>query len=285
MLIVDAQVHIWTAGKASAHHLRGRPEPFTAAELDKEMTAAGVDCAVLAPPSWDPNGNAPSLDAARNYPQRFAVTGDLDVHREDPERIHRWLSQPGMVGLRLIFNKPETQQLMLDGKADWVWRAAECANVPIMLLIPGIVPSLADIASRFSNLRLCVDHLGIPRGAKDTAAFEHLPQLLALARYPNVVVKAGGLPTYSTIDAHPHPSLHGYVRQVYDAFGPERIFWASDLTRMDCTYRDIVTFWTEGIPWLSSDDLRLIMGGAVCRWLGWHPQREAQSATNTDTRG
>ena len=44
------------------------------------MRAAGVDCAVLAPPAWDPNGNTPSLEAAVAFPDRFAVTGDLDVH-------------------------------------------------------------------------------------------------------------------------------------------------------------------------------------------------------------
>jgi len=61
-----------------------------------------------------------------------------------------------------------------------IWKAAERADVPIMLLITGAVPQIARIAERFPGLRLCVDHLGIPRGKKDQAAFEHLPQLLAL---------------------------------------------------------------------------------------------------------
>lgn len=272
LLIVDAQVHIWTGGKASPHHSRGRPEPFTVEALQIEMRAAGVDCAVLAPPTWDPNGNAPSLEAARARPGQFAVTGNIDLAAApDPDLIHRWREQRGMYGLRLIFNTPEKQARLEDGSVDWIWQAAERADAPVMLLIPSAVPRVERIAQRFPGLRICIDHLGIPRGAKDAAAFEHLPQLLALARYTNISVKAGGLPAYSSVDAHPHPSLHGHLRQVYDAFGPERIFWASDLTRMSCTYREVVTLWTEGIPWLSHEDHRLIMGQSICRWLRWTP--------------
>ncbi|RKP57847.1 amidohydrolase family protein [Pararobbsia silviterrae] len=271
MLIVDAQIHIWAAGIASAHHTH-KQNPFTTEALQSEMLAAGVDCALLAPPGWDPGGNDYSLEAARVHPGRFAVTGGIDWKGPpDPRRIRDWRKQAGMYGLRLSFNTPEKQAQLAGGIADWIWTEAERADLPVMLLIPGGVPLVADIARRFPNLRICVDHLGIPRGAKDGAAFEHLPQLLSLAAFRNISVKAGGLPTYSTIDAFPHPSLHGYLRQVYDAYGPERMFWASDLTRMSCRYREVVTLMTEGIPWLSQQDKRLIMGESVCHWLGWSP--------------
>jgi predicted TIM-barrel fold metal-dependent hydrolase len=251
------------------------------------MRAASVDCAVLAPPSWDPNGNEYCLEVARAFPGRFAVTGEADWSAApDPLRIENWCNQPGMHGLRLIFNTPEKQARLVDGTLDWLWASAERADVPIMLLIPGAVPRVAEIAQRFPHLRLCVDHLGIPRGAQDRAAFEHLPQLLTLAGFPNVAVKAGGTPAYSSIDAYPYPSLHGYLRQVYDAFGPERIFWASDLTRMSCAYREVVTLFTEAIPWLTEHDKRLIMGESICRWLGWNPVQPGQAIGSTAaTRG
>jgi predicted TIM-barrel fold metal-dependent hydrolase len=270
LLIVDAQVHTWKAGKASSHHVSGLPNPFTADDLRTEMRAAGVDRAVLVPPAWDPDGNLSSLEAARMFPAQFAVAGSLGVHdAADPALLEGWRRQPGMLGMRLIFNSPATQAWLTDGTAEWLWSAAERADIPIMLLVPGAIPLVSDIAARYPGLRLCIDHLGIPRGLKDAAAFAHLPQLLALARHPNVTVKAGGIPAYQTTDSWPYPSLHGYLRQVYDAFGPERIFWATDLTRMSCSYTECVTMFTEGIPWLSSTDKRLIMGEAVCRWLDW----------------
>ncbi len=278
MLIVDAQVHIWTAGQASAHHSRGRPDPFTPDDLLVEMKAAGVDCAVLAPPHWDPGGDAAALAAALAHPDRFAITSAIDWQAPpDSEAVRRFRDQPGMRGLRLSFNTPEKHAQLTDGAADWIWAAAEAVDLPVMLLIPGGVPLVGDLARRFPGLRLCVDHLGIPRGAKDAAAFEHLPHLLDLAKHANVSVKAGGLPTYSTIDAFPYPSLHDRLRAIYDAFGPERIFWATDLTRMDCSYREVVAMFTEGLPWLSQRDKQLIMGEAVCRWLDWSPHPTASS--------
>ena len=51
----------------------------------------------------------------------------------------------------------------------------------------------------------------------------HLPNLLALARYPNVAVKATGVPG-STREPYPYRNLHPYLRRVNDAFGPERRF-------------------------------------------------------------
>lgn len=272
MRIIDAQVHIWTAGKASPHHQCGRPDPFNLEALEAEMRVAGVDGAVLAPTPWDPSGNAPSLVAATEFSDRYTVTGFIDqTAAPNPQQIRDWCKQPGMSGLRLSFNSRDKQATITGGKVDWIWQAAESADVPIMVLIPGGVPLVGEVAQQYPHLRLCVDHLGIPRGAKDAAAFAHLPELLALAKYPNVVTKIGGMPTYSTVDDFPYPSLHGYLRQVYDAFGPERLFWASDLTRMSCSYSEVVTMFTEGIPWLSTDDKRLIMGESVCRWLGWKP--------------
>ena len=270
MLIVDAQVHVWTAGKASAHHLCGRPNPFTAEDLRAEMRAAGVDRAVLVPPTWDPGGNLPSLEAARNHPGEFAVAGGLAVQGgADAALLERWRSQPGMLGIRLTFNTPEKQAWLTDGTAEWLWDSAERADIPVMVLVPDALPQLGEVALRHPGLRLCIDHLAIPRGLKDAAAFTHLPQLLTLARLPNVTVKAGGIPAYSTVDPWPYPSLHGHLRRVYDAFGPERIFWATDLSRMTCSYRECVTMFTDGIPWLTAEDKRLILGEGVCRWLGW----------------
>src|SRR5262245_21167961 len=54
-----------------------------------------------------------------------------------------------------------------------------------------------------------------------------------------------------------------------DAFGPARWFWGTDITRMPCPWRQCVTLFTEELPWLKGRDLELVMGRAVCDWLGW----------------
>jgi len=267
MVIVDAQVHIWTGGIPSAHH---RQEPFGADDLLEAMAAAGVDRAVLVPPTWDPNARDIAFAAVARHPDRFGVMGGLPLDRPVSRlELPRWREQPGALGLRFSFNSPQTQAWLTDGTADWVWPAAEHAGLPVAILAPGVLPAIGAIARRHPKLRIIVDHLGIPRGLKDAAAFAHLPELLALAALPNVAVKAAGLPSYAGKDPYPHRSLHPYLRRVVDAFGAERVFWGTDLSRMTCSYRACVTMFTEELDWLSTRELELIMGAALCVWIGW----------------
>jgi hypothetical protein len=77
-----------------------------------------------------------------------------------------------------------------------------------------------------------------------------------------------GAPGYSS-EAYPFPKMHVYLRQIYDAFGPHRMFWGTDITKMPCSWRQCLTMFTEELPWLSEDDKRLVMGEALCAWWGW----------------
>ena len=96
----------------------------------------------------------------------------------------------------------------------------------------------------------------------------NLPEVVALARYPNVAMKATGASSYSG-HAYPFPDIHDNLHRLYDAFGPARFFWGTDITRMPCPWRQCVTLFTEELSWLKGRDLELVMGRAVCDWLGW----------------
>ena len=43
----------------------------------------------------------------------------------------------------------------------------------------------------------------------------------------------------------------------------------TDITRMPRAWKQCVTMFTEELPWLSGPDRDLVMGGAVCDWIGW----------------
>jgi hypothetical protein len=47
------------------------------------------------------------------------------------------------------------------------------------------------------------------------------------------------------------------------------MFWGTDITRMPCSWRDCVTAFTEEGSWLPEAEKPLVMGGALCNWLGW----------------
>ncbi|HET7875106.1 MAG TPA: amidohydrolase family protein [Methylomirabilota bacterium] len=275
MLIVDAQVHVWAADTPSRPwppgraHQAHRPQPLSKDELLREMNGAGVDRVVIVPPSWEGDRNDVALEAARLHPDRFAVMGRLPLERpESRGRLADWKKQPGMLGLRFTFHTTLQRPWLTDGTADWLWPAAERHGLPVMIFVPGSLPQVGPIAERHPGLRLVIDHLALRMEAKDDAAFADLPDLLALARYPNVAVKASAMPCYSS-EPYPYRGIHKYLRQVFDAFGPRRMFWGTDLTRLPCTYRQAVSLFTEELPWLGGGDRDWVMGRGVSQWLGW----------------
>ena len=64
-----------------------------------------------------------------------------------------------------------------------------------------------------------LDHFGVRRGNLDEAAFASLPEVLALAKYPNVAIKATGGPQYVS-DPFPFVSLQDRYHAIHDAFRP-----------------------------------------------------------------
>ena len=271
MQIIDAQIHLWGTGLPSnlAHR---QVTAFTPEEAIGLMDEGGVDAAVIHPPSWDPGSSEMATKAVRNYPGRFAIMGSLPLDQpQSHSLITSWRKKPGMLGLRYTFLSDPARQWLHDGTLDWLWSAAERASVPVAALVTDSLSVLGRIAGRHPELRLTIDHLGGRGGnttLKDAAAMTHMPDLLALAKFPNVAVKATGAPGYSS-EAFPFPAMHAYLRQIYDAFGPNRMFWGTDITKMPCSWHQCVTMFTEELPWLSDQDKRLIMGEALCAWWGW----------------
>ena len=105
-------------------------------------------------------------------------------------------------------------------------------------------------------------------GIKDDAAFANLSTMLALAKHPNIGVKLSGAPSLSS-QPYPYRNIHQYIKQIFDAFGPQRMFWGTDITRMPCTWKQCVTMYTEEMPWLKGNDLELVMGRGLCEFIGW----------------
>jgi predicted TIM-barrel fold metal-dependent hydrolase len=273
--IVDAQVHLWKAESEDWKWVPGRkpqlPEPFTIERLLPLMDEAGVDRCVIVPPSWPGDRNDYGLEAARKYPNRFAVMGRVAV--QDPKSaalLPKWMEQKGMLGLRFTFMR-EQSALLTSGSADWVWPAADKAGLPVMFLAPGNIPKFAPIAERHPRLPLIIDHMSLTAEiAKEGKIKEAIDAVVALAKYPNVSVKLSSAPTYS-FDPYPWRDMTDHIKRCFDAYGPRRCHWGTDLTNAlaKSTYRQRITHFTEELPFLSEDDKDWVMGRAILERLKW----------------
>lgn len=275
MFTVDSQIHIWAEdtperpwpefGIGHAH----TDEPLTADSLLPQMDAAGVDRAVLVPPSWEGDRNDLAIAAARAHPDRFAVMARIDLEDPDsPARLPDLISEPGVLGLRLTFHRPHMKRWLPDGVADWVWVAAEKMGFPIMVLPREQIGLIGDVADRHPDLRLVIDHMGLDSGAPKETVFDALEGLYPLAARPNIAVKLSSLPSYAH-EPYPYPRVHEHAKRIIETFGPARSFWGTDLSRLPCSYEQAISLFTEEFTFLSDTDKELIMGMAVCDWLGW----------------
>ena len=273
-MIVDAQVHLWKAEAADRPWQPGRvaqlPEPFLIEKLVPMMDEAGVDRAVIVPPSWEGDRNDYALEAARCHPQRFAVMGRLPLADPNTAKLlPDWKKQPGMVGVRLTFHPPEWKWLS-DGTADWFWPLAEKYGLPVMFY-GAPMPNFARVAERYPRLAMIADHLGVTGDvAKSGRLPEAIAETAALAKYPNVSVKLSTTPFYSN-ESYPFRDMTVHIRRLFDAFGPRRCYWGTDLTNSykKATYRQRITHFTETLDFLSKEDKEWVMGRAILERLNW----------------
>ena len=205
MLIVDAQIHLWEKGTPSPQH---RQEPYSAEQAIAAMDEAGVDRALIHPVLWDPDSNELAQEAVRQYPDRFAIMGWFYLDDPNgPDLVAHWKERPGHARPALLF-----QRAAQAGMDDRRHASTGCGRRPSGPACrwrspPRLfLPTVGRIAERHPGLKLIVDHMAVPPGSSGESAYRFQPELLALAKYPNVAVKATGQPGYAE-DAVPVPQL------------------------------------------------------------------------------
>jgi predicted TIM-barrel fold metal-dependent hydrolase len=271
MKIIDGQMHVflpntaerpWPAGTVSLHG-----DQYTAEAAIAQMDDAGVRAAVLVPLHWMGPDNSHAVEAAAAYPDRLVVMGRIDHQAPDARRqLDRWRDFPGMKGIRLTVMDPGSRALFADRGFDWFWSGCQTNHLPLMCYTPGEVGLIGRVAERHPDLRLVVDHAGrAARGPKDAADWHDIADLLALARLPNVAVKVSSLPSFST-EAYPFANLHAHIRAIYDAFGPQRMIWGSDVTRLTSTYDENVRLFSEALDFLTASDREWLFWRSISRW-------------------
>jgi L-fuconolactonase len=287
MEIIDAQVHQPLPLAPWPDGFDADQQRIIAAELAMSaMEALGVEGAVIF--------STPEFCAAATsrYPDRF--TGVLSIR--DPKDLgdvdgymRRLRANPGLAGFRILPGMPYTGEHMhylTEGLWEPALTAAERHGVPVVVFIALHLPLLHEVAERHPELVIIVDHLGMPAPPTlplTDSLLDTLPDLLALARHPNVAVKFTGVPSVST-EEYPFRGLWPKLHQVVEAFGPERLMWGSDYTRVTgrhhhppdpggrLNYGELLDYlrYTDE---LGEADKEMMLGRAARRWFNW-PAKE-----------
>jgi predicted TIM-barrel fold metal-dependent hydrolase len=206
---------------------------------------------------------------AASYPKRFAVVGRFDARAPDASRqLAGWLQQKHMLGVRMSFHVKPFVDWLSDGSLDWFWTECDRLALPCMALVPGMVDRLRPVLARHPELKILIPHMGCPLDIRGAAAFAGIEDLLALAPYPNVTVMVSSAPCFSN-QPYPFADLHPYLRRIYDVYGPRRMLWGADLSRLTSSYSECLDLFRHALDFLSNDDQEWILGRALAEALHW----------------
>lgn len=278
-LTIDAQVHAYERdhqGRPWAAVLTGPPE-VTGDSMVAAMDAVGVDGAVLVSPFTMYRYDASYVLSVRAaHPGRFALVKPVDP--TDPavaETIGAWAAVPGTVGIRLML-LPTVTEDPADPGLNRVLAAAARFSLPVNLLCTGRLGQAEQLVARNPDTMVVIDHLGLRQPVAPPApsdAWRDLPNLLALAPHPNVVVKISGACTLSH-QPFPYKDIWDPLFRVFDTFGLNRCMWGTDWTRAVklLTYKEgVEAFRITGR--LSDNDRATLMGGTLSRVYKWSPSK------------
>lgn len=236
MEIIDAQIHPPEHyGHLDIKSIDPEAAYTLSLEINREaMDAVGIDVAIM----------SLGLDwverAIKAYPDR--LVGCVAAHNPGTatpdEYVARLRGTPGIVGFGVPFSFWKTMQLVetqTSGKNDPFFAAAEKRGLPIFLGAQGNARHIVPIAEKHPHLQIVLNHLGLPSrppmALVTTNVWETLPDLLALARYPNVALKFTGVTSLSK-ERWPYRDLWPNLLKIVKAYGPERLMWGSDYTRL-----------------------------------------------------
>jgi len=258
---IDAHVHVWTPDLDRYPLAPGYAKDrmvvpsFTPEELFAHTRPCGVGRIVLIQMSYYGYDNSYMLDMMRKHGGVFSGVAVIDREAE-PRRTMLELARQGVRGFR-IRPRDRSPDRWLDGEgmaAMWKCGAEEgLAMCP--LINPEYLPAVDSLCARLPDTPVVVDHFA-RIGVDGRMRKADLDKLCRLARHKNAHVKVSAFYALGKKQA-PYLDLGPMIRRVLDAFGPERLMWASDgpfQVLRGHTYRDSIELIRSRLDFLSETD-------------------------------
>lgn len=232
---IDAHVHVWTDDVSRYPLAPGwtvqkmSPPRFTPEYLFAHCDPVGVRRINLIQMSFYHCDNSYMVDMIHRHPDRFAGTAIIDptspdlpgqMRRLSEDRVRAFRIYPGLAG----------------GKADdWLrhagyetmFRTGADLNLAMSCLInPCDLGELDRMCGRFPRTPVIIDHLcRVGIGGRIDAA--ELDALCRMSRHRNIMVKVGAFYALGA-GKPPYDDLKPTIKQVVEAFGPQRCMWETD---------------------------------------------------------
>lgn len=275
MLIIDSHTHLMTLDTERyplADPSSGYQPAFegSANALHEQMQVTGVSRALAISTGFYGWDNSYALDQQVGNKSWLAVAALVDPASFYSSQKLDALVKQGVCGLRIqrhLFYK----QTIDDPISTPLWRAA--SDLALTVDVNATHDEYTAVEARvreFPQTRFVLDHCGYVSGSLAPSENTTAP-VRALARYKNVYIKLTFLPLASR-QAYPFTDVHWMVRELVDAFGPERCLFGSNFPTVQYSpqteYEQTVALFADAID-LSVEERAWILGGTAQTLWSW----------------
>lgn len=274
---IDSHVHVWTKNEELYPRRSSYPIPagfdikdfpvapahFPPETIMSHATPFGVDRIVLVQMSFYGTDNSYMTDAIKRYPESFRGIGYVDPDDIDVGYGMATLLEKGVTGFRLVCESNAPNWLQSDGYDSMFRAAAETRQAIGVLINPEGLNELGRMAAKHPDTIIVIDHMS-RIGANGQIHREDVKRACELAIYKNIYVKISAFYALGRKEP-PHTELIPMIRHFYDAFGANRLMWASDcpFQVVDETYEDSISLVRDDLEFLSVEEKDQILRGTA----------------------
>ncbi|NOW47815.1 putative TIM-barrel fold metal-dependent hydrolase [Novosphingobium sp. SG751A] len=236
--------------------------PNTVEALIAAMDEAGVHKAAVVHSSTTYGfDNAYVVDGCNAYKDRLIAVGSVDVAAPDAvATIKDWVGK-GLKGLR-IFTGGSTKDFdpteLENPTAYPAWELLGELGIPMCIQTGPIgLPQVRDLATRFGNVNIILDHLARP-DVLDGPPYANAQSLWDMGDLPNIYMKL--TPRIMGDVKKGEASPETFFPKVVEVFGADRLAWGSNFPTSPGTLSEIRATAENRLACLSDEDRTWIFG-------------------------
>jgi predicted TIM-barrel fold metal-dependent hydrolase len=184
----------------------------------------------------------------------------IDQNALHPENEMQVLKKQGVRGFRIYpKDMPVDKWLDAEGLQAMFKAGAEERLNMCCLIDPNALPALSRACQKFPETPVVIDHL-CRIGVSGQVNPAEVKALCDMAKHKEVTVKVSAFYALGK-KKPPYLDLGPMIKQVYDAYGPDRLMWATDCPYqvVEHTYKQSIDLILHGLDFLAADDKQKIL--------------------------
>jgi L-fuconolactonase len=232
--------------------------------------------------------------AAWTHPGRFSYLVRVDPRDPDMKTVIRFVRDAAHARALRISPGMTRRDVkdFAEGVYDEVFACAADYGLPVFLQIAGHTDLLERVVKKYPESRIVICHCGMPPGAKlwpifaqmegehdsmdywrtvgETPLDQSFDKVLRAAEHPQVALKWAHAPVMFDSAGYPNLAARPFLRKALDAFGAERVMWASDITANQTgeSWAELIFAIAEN-PEMTADEREWVLGKTARTWLNW----------------